>query len=57
MEMARITVIYAEVFGWGQPNVLGVRISGGWGEILVLGRNFSIGRSPEIWGNFPKNCI
>ena len=45
-------VIYAGFFGWGGST----KCLGG-SDFLRVERNFTIGQSPKIWGNFSKICI
>ena len=45
-----ITAIHTGFLGWGGPNVRGFVFEG-------RDKIFSIGRSPEIYGNFQINCI
>ena len=46
------TVIYAGFFGWGGST----KCLGG-SDFSRVERNFTIGQSPKIWGNFSKMCI
>ena len=50
IEWGSITVIYTGFLDCGPPNA---RESVYWG----CGRYFLIGRSPEMWGNFPKFAL
>ena len=44
-----VPVIYAGFFGWGGST----KCLGG-SDFSRLERNFTIGQSPKIWGNFSK---